>query len=156
MMSRNSQYLTLLEALASNMRLIDLNLSWNTLAGEPPKLITSRTNQSSPGALAKSETERPEDVEPGHQELAAIFLASLIKRNRRLQHLNLESTGLTDTMMKILSAALRRAPSLLSIHLSNNPFLIGKGAEQIEEMQTSLHAKLATASNFLIEAEKRV
>ena len=39
------------------MRLIDLNLSWNTLAGEPPKLITSRTNQNSPRALAKSEIE---------------------------------------------------------------------------------------------------
>jgi Ran GTPase-activating protein (RanGAP) involved in mRNA processing and transport len=129
MLSRNSQYLILLEALASNMRLVDLNLSWNTLAGEAPKPITSRTNKGSPRALAQSETERPADAEPGHQELAATFLASIIKRNRRLQHLNLENTGITDTMMKILSSALRRAPSLLSIHLSNNPFLIGKGAE---------------------------
>ena len=48
-------------------------------------------------------------------------LKHLIKRNKRLQHVNLSGTGLTEYMMLHIGTAMRRAKSLLSIHLCNNP-----------------------------------
>lgn len=48
-------------------------------------------------------------------------LTMLIKRNKRLQHVNLTNTGLTEYMILQIGRSLRRAKSLLSIHLCQNP-----------------------------------
>jgi len=48
-------------------------------------------------------------------------LSKFIKYNKNLLHLDLSSTGLTENMLWQLGTALRRAKSLLAIHLSDNP-----------------------------------
>ena len=47
-------------------------------------------------------------------------LSFLIKRNKRLQHVNLSNTGLTEYMIVAIGRNMRRAKSLLSIHLCQN------------------------------------
>ena len=89
--SRGSQYLTLLEALARNRRLTDINLSWNTLLGEAPKPL-----------IAAPDAERQEEAKREHEERIASLLSNIVRCNKRLQHFNLENTGLTMTMMRIL------------------------------------------------------
>ena len=39
-------------------------------------------------------------------------------------HLNLENTGISRNMIKVIYPSLRKAMSLQSIHLSHNPWLI--------------------------------
>ena len=48
-------------------------------------------------------------------------LCSLLKRNKRLQHVNLCKTGLTEYMIVKIAKAMRRAKALCSIHLDGNP-----------------------------------
>ena len=47
-------------------------------------------------------------------------IVMLVKRNKQLLHLNLTSTGLTEQMIVDIAVALRRAKSLLSVHLCGN------------------------------------
>jgi hypothetical protein len=44
-----------------------------------------------------------------------------IKYNRNLLHLDLTQTGLNQLCIRIIGISLRRARSLLSLHLSENP-----------------------------------
>jgi len=44
-----------------------------------------------------------------------------IKYDRSLLHLDLSQTGLNQLCIKIIGISLRRARSLLSLHLSENP-----------------------------------
>lgn len=53
--------------------------------------------------------------------LVVRHLSSFIKYNKNLLHLDLSSTGLCDDMLKCFGVALRRAKTLLSLHLSGNP-----------------------------------
>lgn len=48
-------------------------------------------------------------------------LTKFIKYNKNLLHLDLTCTGLTDQMLRAIGTALRRARSILSLHLSGNP-----------------------------------
>ena len=48
-------------------------------------------------------------------------MCSLIKRNKRIQHINLQGTGLSEMMMVKVANAVARAKSLTSIHLCSNP-----------------------------------
>lgn len=49
------------------------------------------------------------------------LLAEILKKNKSLVHLNLDSVGLTEAMVCIIGKTMRRAKSLLAIHLSFNP-----------------------------------
>lgn len=48
-------------------------------------------------------------------------MTKVIKHNRQLIHLDLTSTGLNESVVKEVGTSLRRATSLLAIHLSGNP-----------------------------------
>lgn len=48
-------------------------------------------------------------------------LRALIKYNKRLMHLNLTNTGLTEYMIVQIGHSIRRAKSLNSVHLCSNP-----------------------------------
>ena len=47
-------------------------------------------------------------------------LCILLKRNKRLQHVNLTKTGLTEFMIVKIAKAMRRAKALCSIHFDSN------------------------------------
>ena len=49
------------------------------------------------------------------------MLGKIIKHNRAIQLLDLTSTGLSAAQMKEIGSSMRKAKSLLSIHLSANP-----------------------------------
>ena len=48
-------------------------------------------------------------------------IIKFIKQNTNLMHLDLSSTGLDTSMMREFGTALRRAKSLISLHMSGNP-----------------------------------
>jgi hypothetical protein len=56
-----------------------------------------------------------------HNEAIVNNLSKLIKRNKRLQHINLDQTQLTEYMLFHICKSLTRATSLLAIHCSGNP-----------------------------------
>ena len=87
----------LLEVICLNKRLQFINLSWNHLCDRK-----------------YSEKEQQEIV---------MLLGSAIKHNKELLHLDLTSTELTSLVVREIGQHLRRSPSLLSIHLSDNPGL---------------------------------
>ena len=45
----------------------------------------------------------------------------IIKKNKSLLHLNLDSTNLSETLIMLVGKAMRRAKTLSGIHLSDNP-----------------------------------
>ena len=49
------------------------------------------------------------------------YLTRFIKHNTNLLHVTLENTRLTETMLFKICSSLRRAPSLISLHVSGNP-----------------------------------
>lgn len=49
------------------------------------------------------------------------YLGIFLKRNKKLLHLNLDSTGLPEFMLFHLVANLTRSQSCLSLHVSGNP-----------------------------------
>ena len=123
MANSSTNCLRILQALSRNRRLVDLNLSWNNLSG------------------AGTSVSEAQDAVEARQSAAAKYLATFIKRNRRVQHLNLENTGLTRLMVGLIASALRKARSLQSIHLSNNPFLLRGAREVIEDITHRVRAK---------------
>lgn len=48
-------------------------------------------------------------------------LNNFMKYNKNLLHFDLSSTGLSEAMLWYIGTALRRAKSLVSLHLSGNP-----------------------------------
>jgi len=46
----------------------------------------------------------------------------MLKYNKKLRHLDLSNTGLTPRMFELICSNLKKAMSLLSLHLSGNPF----------------------------------
>lgn len=59
------------------------------------------------------------------------MLGTIIKRNKQLLHLDLTCTGLTNLIVHEMGSHLRRAGSLLSIHLSGNPGLSRENCEYL-------------------------
>ena len=66
------------------------------------------------------------------------LLAEIIKKNKSLQHLNLDAIGLNEAMVCMIGKTMRRAKSLLSIHMSYNP---GTLPRAIQTVQQTIHAK---------------
>lgn len=53
-------------------------------------------------------------------------ITSFIKYNRRLLHLDLSATGLSEPLLWCIGTSLRKSKSLISLHLSNNPGITKK------------------------------
>ena len=70
----------------------------------------------------------------------ALCLVKIIKYSKKLQHLNLENTGLTLEMANVVIAGLRKSMSLQSLHLSNNPFL-RSNQNVVSEIREKIRAK---------------
>jgi hypothetical protein len=66
------------------------------------------------------------------------LLGEIIKKNKSLLHLNLDAVGLTEVMVCMIGKIMRRAKSLLSIHMSYNP---GSLPKAIETVRQTIHAK---------------
>ena len=77
--------------ICQNRRLQFLNLSWNSLCAH--------------------------DASEKEQTRVANHLSRLVKYNRNLLHLDLTATGLTELMVQILVNSIRKAPTILSVHL---------------------------------------
>ena len=97
-------------SLSTNTTLIHLNVSWNDFSKN--KMIKEKRASKSNKAIQVSITEK-----------IAMFIAKFIKNNKKLLHVNLENTGLNKSMSKIIIGSIRNSKSLVSIHLSHNPFL---------------------------------
>ena len=59
------------------------------------------------------------------------YLTRFIKHNTSLLHVNLDNTWLTEKMLWELCTCLRRAPSLISLHVSGNPGLNDEFKKQV-------------------------
>ena len=131
-------YINLIRSLGENRMLLSLNLSWNSIVDgkelvvdefspAPKQPLSARNlrqmmhNSRSP----RSNKDAPwHEIEHRFSELSTQVvdsLCSLIKRNKRLQHVNLEGTGLSEYMLLQIANAISRAKSLVSIHLCSNP-----------------------------------
>jgi Ran GTPase-activating protein (RanGAP) involved in mRNA processing and transport len=122
-MGSANSFFQILQALSTNRKLVNLNLSWNNLADI--------------GSNVRNDEEIKTDrlPEPSmYPAQCASFLASFIKYNKQVQHMNLENCSLSLEMMQILAAAIRKSPSLQALHLSNNPFLGSGGTSQTMRM----------------------
>ena len=62
------------------------------------------------------------------------LLGSIIKKNKNLLHLNLDATGLTEAMICMIGKNMRRAKSLLSIHLSFNSGTLPRAIKTVRQI----------------------
>ena len=93
--------LTFLSFLETKNKLTHLNVSWNSL-----KVVKKRQNENG------------EVVSMNAQE-STRFMCSFVKRQTRLQHLDLSNTHLSERSMHYLIKRLAKNTSLNSIHLSD-------------------------------------
>ena len=97
----------LVSLLRSNRKLSFLNLSWNCLREHKNLGIDDKEMIQDP--------EKDEDFE------TISSLCALIKYSSKILQLDLSQTGLSREMLLEFGPALRKAKSLLSLHLSGNP-----------------------------------
>ena len=112
----------LTETLMGNRKLQYINLSWNSLK-EGNRVIDQ------------------EACSTATEKLLSHNLGKLIKHNPRLLHLDLSHCGLSKFMLQELGPTLRRAKSLLSLHLNGNPGIDG-------ELKRELHARVHAMPYF--------
>lgn len=56
-------------------------------------------------------------------QMIAVLLTEVMKKNRKLQHLDLSSTNLPSQVIIFICERLRKSRSILSVHFTNNPGL---------------------------------
>jgi hypothetical protein len=84
-----------------------------------------------------------------------------MKYNKNLLHLDISSTGLSEAMLWFIGAALRRAKSLISLHLSGNPGVTPALKEYLhkrvrcKELETVNHIRLEKGSGIVPTLEHR-
>lgn len=108
----------LAECLGRNRHLQYLNLSWNNF-----KELHILNSSSEPAEM--------NDI---YEMEVAQNLCKFIKYNQNLLHVDLSNTGLTKRMLIEFGGALRKARSLICLHLSGNPGLLGD-YDTIEDSQ---------------------
>jgi len=96
------------ECLGANRNLQYLNVSWNNFK-----------ELSSLSAL-----DEPKEMDSIYEIEVAKNLCKFIKYNQNLLHVDFSNTGLTKRMLIEFGGALRKARSLIGIHLSGNPGLL--------------------------------
>eukprot|EP00347_Sterkiella_histriomuscorum_P002614 403367462 len=142
----------LCQILQSSRHLIDLDISWNSLRPQNLKefwiaLGKNRTleylNLSWNNLLSSSSTQNLEYV-----DLFKSNMTRFIKYNQNLLHLDLSFTRLDSQTIQEIGTSLRKAKSLLVLHLSGNPGIT-------QELQTYLfdriHAKINRTYDASIE-----
>jgi Ran GTPase-activating protein (RanGAP) involved in mRNA processing and transport len=148
-MSSTNSFFPILQAISTNRKLVNLNLSWNNLADI--------------GLNVRNDEEIKTDRMPEasmYPIKCATYLAAFIKYNKQAQHMNLDNCSLTLEMLEIIAAAIRKAPSLQALHLSNNRF-IGTGDPAktmgiIERIRKKIHAKPPFATYVHMPQDKYV
>lgn len=138
-----------LEALSKNRRLCFANLSWNSLEDERKEDIQEKPSTQKRVAKRLSVSQLKFLDQVGSQEVESI--CKFIKYNKNLLHLNLENMSINKSMLDQLLASIKRARSLQSIHLSNNPCLASKTV--IENISDTIHAK--NELNSYIQMDER-
>ena len=76
----------------------------------------------------------------------------MLKYNKKLIHLDLSNTGLTPRMFELICSNLKKAMSLLSLHLSGNPFLL-EIKDDFKEAIATIKAKKLKPDDYPIFAE---
>ena len=107
----------LLAILQKNRRLTDLNLSWNNIM-----------------EAGKEESATYEK----HVSEVNLMLGKIIKHSKTILHMNLTGTGLSEGVIFEMGNSLRRARSLLCLHLSGNP---GLTSENFEYLNTRIKCR---------------
>ena len=67
------------------------------------------------------------------------FVHQMITKNKKLLHLNLDGTNLSEEMLLLIAKAMRRAKALIGIHLSENP---GTSEANSAVMMQLIHGRL--------------
>ena len=67
-----------------------------------------------------------------------LYLQTLIKKNKKLVHINLDSVGFYESQICLIGKAMRRAKSLVAIHLSDNP---GTSERVTQFVQSLVHGR---------------
>lgn len=128
------QYMPILEAFAENNLLEEVNLSHNQLF--------------EPGTF-QEEDQKIQNLE----EKVIKYLKTMLINNQRLTHLFLNECGLTFTILDSIVNFIKYSPSLVAVHLSNNP-----GIQEQETLVSKLGAHLVSYDdtpnlNFDIDEE---
>ena len=105
-----------MDALSLNRRLVNLNLEWNNLGSAPSlKIVTDPERQKEIQQEEITDPKEKKKHDPSHVDMKmhiALCLVKIIKYSKKLQHLNLENTGLTQEMARVIVAGLRKSMSL--------------------------------------------
>lgn len=127
-------FMPLLECISKNRRLKNVNLSWNNLANQNRVL-------KSPELMLD------------YQLKAAQMIVNFFKFNKKLMHFDISNTGLTMPMFQLIAANLKKAMSMVALHLSNNPFI--REISDYQEIIKTLNAKpLVKASEIVFFPEQ--
>jgi len=108
----------LLKTLSKNKRLHELNLSWNNIA---QNVIVN--NKMLPAAIADPFEARKRSIDEigRYNNLMTNYLRQFIWINRKLIHVDLSNTNLSEGMIYRLLPAIKKAKTMMSIHLTGNP-----------------------------------
>ena len=130
----NDQSVAMLnDLIQDHKRLVVLDISWNSLLPKQMKKIVDKIG----------ENRRLESINlawnqilvvnsPEKEQLrVAESLSKAIKRNKHLLHFDLTSTGLPALVIKEIGLSMKRAGSLLAIHLTDNPGLTPENLELV-------------------------
>ena len=122
----------LAECLKDNRNIQYLNLSWNNFK----ELSTLKMRR------------QPNAMDAIYEMDIAQNLSKFMKYNQNLLHVDLSNTGLSKRMMMEFGGCLRKARSLICLHLSGNPGLIfedraGK-VDEDPESNDMAHANILT------------
>jgi len=150
------------DALQENRNLKYLNMGWNSMINPMAnkicqsnvsealkhKVVMAKLHTATKLAwrrefrATKNQSVRPSLSLPKHMpgpHLAFVKnLIQFIKQNKKLVHLDLSFMGMDEETLLMFGVALRRAKSLLSLHLSGNP---GNSFQVQEEICNRIHAK---------------
>lgn len=113
-------FMPLLECLGKNRRIRNINLAWTNL-------------------VDMNKGYKKQDTFILQQQEAAENIICLFKYNKKLMHLDLSNTGITKMMFDLIAQNMKKAMSLLSIHLSGNPFI--REIDDYPALATALRAK---------------
>lgn len=100
-----------------------MNLSWNEgvfRLTKQQKRIKDKAAEKKLKLPTDGDQTDDEEMSPVESEIM-LNLCTFIKHNPKLLHLDLSHMGLPTAMLKELGPALRKAKSLVSLHISGNP-----------------------------------
>ena len=121
--SINDSNYKVLESLLKTQRfLIDIDISWNQLMPHFSKsllTVMAENRRLQFINLAWNNITNSEASEED-QNTVLTLIGTIIKRNKNILHMDLTSCGLTEFILIGIGNAMRKARSLLAIHLSGN------------------------------------